>query len=445
VVAGAPRCIGPEKICADVTGKRMSVSTDVDVLVIGAGLAGLRCALTLAEAGVTVHVVEAQDRVGGRLWTEQIDGFLCDRGFQVLNPAYPAAKRWLDLSSLELQPFGRGLLVRAADGWRVLADPLHHPDLAKATLSSGLLSVREITAILRWLAPTVLAPQRTAREPDRPLAASLDAAGITGRLRRVMDRFLAGVLVESRGSSSARFTQLLMRSFVLGAPALPTQGMGAIPAQLAGRLPHVHLSCPADRITRRGSSVITDTAVGQFSSRAVVVATDSLAARRLTGVPTVAMKGLTTWWFSSAEPPDHRPFLAVDGRTGLDGGPPGPVWNAAVVTNAAPSYAPAGHHLVQATTLLDRPDGDANEQAVRRHLSSIYQRPTTNWKLVTHHRVPHALPASAPPLHLTSSARIAPGTYVCGDHRDTSSIQGALVSGHRVATALLVDRGTDRT
>ncbi len=115
---------------------------------------------------------------------------------------------------------------------------------------------------------------------------------------------------------------------------------------------------------------------------------------------------------------------------------PGPVWNAAVVTAAAPSYAPAGRHLVEATCLLDRPDGDASEDEVLRHVGQIYGCATREWRTVTRHRIPHALPAVPPPLRPRSPVSLGEGVFVCGDHRDTASIQGALVSGNRTANSV---------
>jgi phytoene dehydrogenase-like protein len=415
---------------------------DADVVVIGAGLAGLQCARSLTAAGLAVTVVEAGDAVGGRVRTDVVDGFLCERGFQVLNPAYPAVRRLIDVDALGLQQFDAGVLVRAADGWRVLASPLSAPRMVGATLRSGLLRPRELAALARWLAPVLAAPQKAARVRDSALYEELDSRGIDGPLRRVMERFLAGVLVDSHGETSANFTRLLLRSFALGSPGLPHNGMRALPEQVAAPLADVRLGTRAVGLEAgsHGSagSVITES--GRLRGEHVVVAADPVTAAELAGLPRPTMKGLVTWWFTAPEPPDTRALLAVDGRNGPDGGPPGPVWNAAVVTAAAPSYSTDGRPLIQATTLLDRPDGDSGEDDVLAHLADLYQCSTSGWQVVTRHRIPHALPAVPPPLHLTRPVRVRQGVYVCGDHRDTSSIQGALVSGERAAGAVLADR-----
>lgn len=415
---------------------------DADVVVIGAGLAGLQCARELTEAGLAVTVLEAGDAVGGRVRTDEVDGFRCDRGFQVLNPAYPAVQRLIDLDALGLQQFDAGVLVRAAEGWRALGHPLKAPGLIASTLRSGLLRPAEIAALVQWMGPTMVSPQRAARGEDAALGDALDLAGVEGPLRRVMDRFLAGVIADSHGRTSANFTRLLLRSFALGAPGLPSGGMRALPEQISAPLADVRLGTRVVSLASSGgsgTSVVTEGG-GTVRAEHVVVAADPVTGTGLAGLPRPEMKGLVTWWFAAPEPPDHRALLAVDGRNGASGGPPGPVWNAAVVTAAAPSYSTDGRALVEATTLLDRPDGDCGEGDVLAHLADMYRCSTSSWDLVTRHRIPGALPAVPPPLRLRRPVRVREGVYVCGDHRDTASIQGALVSGQRAASAVLADR-----
>lgn len=407
---------------------------DADVLVVGAGLAGLRCAIRLGELGHHTIVLEASDTVGGRVRTDVIDGFRCDRGFQVLNPAYPAVRRWVDRDALALQPFGAGIMVRNDDGLQVVADPVREPRLLLHTLRSGYLRPGELAALSRWAGRVLVTPQAVMRQSDTTLAASLDAAGVVGRLRReIFDPFLAGVLVDSHGASSANFAKLLVRMFALGRPGLPEHGMGALPAQLAAGLPAVRLGTRVEAVTANGGLEVGVVAGGSaFRARAVVVATDPASAARLTPLPEPETKGLVTWWFEAPQAPSTLPLLAVDGRRSGPT-PPGPVWNASVVSAAAPSYAPRGRHLVEATCLLDRPDGDASEADVLRHVGEIFGRSTSGWRTVIRHRVPLALPAIPPPLRARETVTLGNGVFVCGDHRDTSSIQGALVSGNRTA------------
>ncbi|MGM0386824.1 MAG: NAD(P)/FAD-dependent oxidoreductase [Actinomycetota bacterium] len=404
---------------------------DADVIVVGAGLAGLQCARYLSSAGLRVRILEASDAVGGRVRTDLVDGFRCDRGFQVLNPAYPAVRQDVDIRALDMRSLGRGVAVRDADGLTVLADPTHHPAFAARTLRSPYLRSGELKAAATWAAPALGPVKRLLAAPDSTFAESLDAAGLHGPLRTLLERFITGVVLEDEGTTSAAFVRLLVRTFALGAPGVPAQGMSALPLQLS-----IGLGRPAElgrRVTRvspvgGGWGVEVDDGA-LLTAPVVVVATDPVSAARLTGMPEPAMKGCVTWWFAAAEPPSDLPFLLLDATRA------GPVVNTAVMSNAAPSYAPAGRHLVEATTLMSATE--PTEAEVRAHLRAIYGRDTAGWELVTVHRVVRALPVQAPPLEVRQHVHLGKGLYVAGDHRDTASIQGAMVSGRRTAEAVL--------
>jgi phytoene dehydrogenase-like protein len=411
---------------------------DCDVVVIGAGLAGLECARTLRELGREVHVVEAADAVGGRVRSEKIDGYTLDRGFQLLNPAYPMIRKRIDVDSLALQTFDAGVAVRRDDALAVLGDPRRAPKLLKATLSSGYLRPRELLALGRWAAPALGPVPRLLAREDATLDASFAAARVDGRLRReVLEPFLTGVLADGSGRTSATFVRLLVRMFLLGSPGVPAGGMGALPQQIADRLPgRITLGTPVMTVERADDGlwrVVSDGA--SWAARAVVVATDPDTAEGLAGVPAPAMKGLVTAWYATDEPPSAKRLLFLDGRRSA-GRLPGPVVNAAVMSNAAPTYAPAGRHLVEVTCLLG-PEAPAEEVA-RRQAGEMFGCETRSWQQLARHEIPRALPVQPAPLATRRDVALGGGQFVCGDHRDTASIQGALVSGYRTAHA--VDR-----
>jgi phytoene dehydrogenase-like protein len=409
----------------------MAGGADTDVVVVGAGLAGLACARTLERAGLDVVVLERGDAVGGRVRTDVVDGFRCDRGFQLLNPAYPAVRRLVDVGALRLGTFEAGVAVRRGDGpggLAVVADPRRAPALAAATVRSGYLQPGELARLARWVAPALGPVSRLRDAPDTTLAASLDAAGVTGALRHeVLERFLTGVLADDTGRTSAAFVRLLLRSFLVGTPGVPAHGMQALPEQLAAGLARpVRLGVWAAAVGREGR---VETPEGPLSARAVVVATDAVDAQTLTGLGSDPMRGLRTWWFAADTSPEPRRLLVVDAHGG-------PVVNTAVLTAAAPTYAPPGRSLVQATTLLPSVAGEAE---VRRHLDRLWGTSTAGWELVTRHDVDRALPEQSAPLRARRRVALGEGLFVCGDHRDTASIQGALVSGRRTARAVLAD------
>ena len=400
-----------------------------DVVVVGAGLAGLAAATRLSRRGLDVTVIEASDGVGGRARTDHVDGLLLDRGFQLLNPAYPEAARLLDLAALDLQPFDGGVVVAHGGRRSVLADPRRAPQHAIGALRAPG-SLREKAAFAVWAAQVGFGRARRIKTaPDEPLSVSLHRRGLTGRLRRsVVEPFLAGVLAEDGQETSRRFVDLLVRSFVRGTPSLPAAGIGAMAAQLAAGLPAdtVHLATRAASVS--GGSVTSD--AGVVTASAVVVATDPRSAVALAGLPTVVMRGLTTFDHLADQAPTSSRMLHLDGDRR------GPVLNTGVVSNVAPTYA-GGRGALIASTVLGVRDDSQTEQAVRAQLRLVYGVDPRPWQLVAAYPLPDALPAMLPPLDLRRPVALRDGLFVAGDHRDTASIQGALVSGRRAADAVL--------
>ena len=109
-----------------------------DVLIVGGGVSGLCCAVHLREKGGAAMVLEAPDDMGGRVRTDAVDGFLLDRGFQVVLDAYPEARRMLDDEALRLGRFDPGALVRHGGRFHRVADPFRRPLAAFGTLMSPI-------------------------------------------------------------------------------------------------------------------------------------------------------------------------------------------------------------------------------------------------------------------------------------------------------------------
>ena len=411
-----------------------------DVVVVGAGLAGLATARRLSGRGLDVVVLEAAEGVGGRVRTDRVDGLLLDHGFQLYNPAYPEAARVLDHAALDLRAFIPGVVALTDRGPARLADPRRRPVWAPDALAprSGRLSGKLRFALYAWQAARAGGGGR-ARRVDMPTDVALLSAGIDPRLLDTVIRpFLTGVFLEDRLTTSRRFLDLVLTSFVRGVPSVPAQGMQAIPEQLRDGLPAGSVRCGVRVDSVAPGRVGTDG--GEITAGAVVVATDpSTAAHLLPGLDVPAGRDVTTWYYLADTEPqrltDGEAILVVDGRRGH-----GPVINTVVLTHAAPTYASGGRTLVSASALGLHADA-AMEQRVRAQLAEMYGVGTARWELAGTYPIRYALPAMTVPLDIRRPVDLGDGLFVTGDHRDTASIQGAMVSGRRTADAVLARLG----
>ncbi|MQL67030.1 FAD-dependent oxidoreductase [Streptomyces vinaceus] len=402
-----------------------------DVIVVGAGLAGLACALDLCRAGRRVALLEASDGVGGRMRTDRRDGFLLDRGFQVFNTPYPQVKRRLDLRSLRLRPFTAGVVAHTSTGPVRLVDPTRESGAAEALTPGRLPGARDLAALAGLTAWDALLPASAVRRRrDGSTSQALKRAGVSDAMvDEILRPFLSGVFLEDRLETSARFFHLVWRSMVRGSLCLPARGVGAVPAQLADGLPDgvLRLGTPVSSLTDDG--VLTENG-SEIPAGAVVVATEpATAARLLPGLPVPATRTVTTYHHAADASPAVEPVLRVDGT--------GTVLNTCVLSQAAPTYAPAGTALVSTSVL--GADDPGRERTVLQRLAELYGTDTGGWQRLDVRTVQGALPAMAPPWPLSRTTRLGPGRYVCGDHRATGSVQGALASGTRAAREVLAD------
>lgn len=407
-----------------------------DVVIVGAGLAGLCCALRLQEAGVKYTVVEAADGIGGRVRTDTERGFSFDRGFQMLLSSYPEAARVLDYAALDLHFFDAGAVIYRDGEFVPLMDPWRHPRTLWRTLSSDCGTWMDRLRVLR-LRRRVLASDRETvmAQPEVTTREALEREGFSPDLQKTFFRpFLRGVFLESELTTSSRKFYWLMRMFARGRAALPAAGMGAIPAQLADRLPaaRIVLNTPVVRVAPGCVSLADgrDLLCGQ-----IVVATDAATAVRLIdGLPAPAFESAINLYYSLGEPPIRGPMLLLNGEER------GPVNNLSFVSEVAPGYAPKGRSLASVSVLGQSDLSDRLlDDAVRQQLVDWFGMRVGEWKLERIYRLPLAMPSQPAGAlgDVRRAARLQNWLTVAGDWRNIASINGAMESGRLAAESVL--------
>ncbi|PEN13643.1 oxidoreductase [Longibacter salinarum] len=412
------------------------------VVIVGAGLAGLTCARHLQRRGTECIILEASDKVGGRVQTDVVDGFRLDRGFQVLLTAYPETQRELDYDALDLHAFYNGAIVRSNGAFHRIADPFRHPFDAPRMLFSpvGTLGDKLRVARIRQ----ALSSQSVAEIMSQPEMTTVEALRDRWGFSEVMiDRFFrpffGGIFFDTDLQASSRMFEFIFKMFAEGEAVLPAEGMQAIPEQIASNLKPdtVRFNTPVECIE---DDVITLASGETIQADAIVVATEAPTANRLLGgVAPVEARSTTCVYYAAPESPLDTPILVLNG----DGS--GPVNNISVPSDVAPSYSPDDRALVS-VVVVGKPDqSDADlERAVRQQLIDWYGLAVGGWKHLDTVHVPYALPEQAPPFLSPPErpVRRRPGLYLCGDYTRTASLNGALSSGRDAARAVLTDQRT---
>ena len=382
-----------------------------EVLIVGAGLAGLNAAIYLEAAGIDVTVIESSDRVGGRVTSDVIDGFICDRGFQLINAQYPALQELNVLKELDFIEAPRVIEVCLGDRRHVIGDPRQVPWTA---LDKATGTIPEKIALLRFIAGRP--------KPGQSIGQALRSTGTC--YERVLRPFLHGVFLTDPDNVDALYGYSIIKSFVNGKPGVPRNGVGELSKALAKRVSNIVYNTRVDGIDQ--TSVHTNN--GTYTANKILIATDATTATQLLGLTEVPrMAGCITWYHAVSQNPSGNGRLIVDGQRR------GPIINSVVMSDISSSYAPVNQYLISTTT-----DLNATESDVRRHLAIMWGTSTHEWQFIAKYEIPAALPIHNVGRALSQSMKISDHHFVAGDHRTVPSQQGALFSG-RLAAQLILD------
>lgn len=366
-----------------------------NVVIIGAGISGLACAKRLMGSGIDFLILEAGQRIGGRIKSDQVAGFILDHGFQVLQTAYPEARRQLDYGKLKLKPFSPGVAVRMNGEFFYISDPIRRPKALWGTLRAPIGTFADRLRMLTlFVENQIKGHDGIFESQDIPTIEFLKSYHFSDRvIDRFFRPFFAGACLDPDIMASSRVFRYLFSVFASGDAALPSNGMGEIPAQLMAGLPRekVHLGKKVHSIDH-GGALLTDGT--RISGQKIVLATQEPETRRLLNRPAASFSlGERCLYFSAECPPINQPFLILDGeKNGL-------INNVAIPTLTAPSYSSSGDHLIAAVVLGHEGMTDNElEPSVRGELANWFGDDVGGWKHIKTYHIDHALPDQSPPV-----------------------------------------------
>jgi phytoene dehydrogenase-like protein len=411
---------------------------DLDVIIIGAGLAGLAAALRLSQNGKRLLVIESNDYIGGRVSSESIQGFILDRGFQVFLTAYPECQIQLNYKALELNAFQKGAFVYNQRSFRRFAHPFD-VTLNTTGLMLAALSAQDFLAIPKLCYK--LKKKSTCSYINGPSISVIDYLRQEGLSERIIEEFfrpfLSGVFLDRSLNCSGQMLPFILKMFLDGDAYLPKKGMQAIPNQLAAKIPQSSflLNTKVTQIHEGGVSVSQG---ARYEAKNVLIATDLWNAYQLLGLPAIDQgRGATCCYFAAEHAPMEEPALVLNRENNT------PVNHLAVISNVAPSYAPQNAALISVTTLQNTASSDPGqiEKDMKQELRQWFGSEVMKWQLLKTYFLPHSHPADYPiqPWSSENKMKIRKGLYACGDYLAAPNIHSTLEIGRKSAELILTE------
>ena len=412
---------------------------EVDVLIIGAGLAGLTAAKVLKTAGKSLLILEASDAVGGRVKTDQVDGFLLDRGFQVLLTAYPETKRFLDYKALDLRSFDPGALILNEEGTIRIGDPIRQPGSLISTLLSPAGTIADK---LRMLGLKIKLARKSIdeifSEKESTTLSYLKNFGFSERIiSQFFMPFMTGIFLENKLSTSSRMFEFVFKMFSEGNATIPARGMGMIPLQLAKDLSPTEIVFN-ERVTLIESNQVITGSGSTYKAKYILIATDQINLPAPHQKASSSYHSVCNMYFTSAKKPFTRSLIALNSLPGRI------VNNIAVVNQISPQYSENGDALISLSLIGDHSKHDPAElQASVVEELKFWYPDAVNWKHLKTYHIGYALPDDD---HVKNepdaeAMRLNDQCFVCGDYLMNGSINAAMKSGRLAAEAIIKTMG----
>ena len=400
--------------------------------IIGGGISGLIAARVLEEHGLSATIIEATDRLGGRVKTDVVDGYSLDHGFQVLLTAYPAAKKYLDFDALELQEFLPGSAIFKNGKQKIIGDPLRNLSLLLPTLFSGIGTVNDklkILALNRRLKKKSI--QNIFAEKEQTTHVYLENIGFSEAIiTNFFTPFFSGIFLENKLETSSRMFEFVYKMFGEGNAALPKDGIQAIPKQLFEKLKSTTYVFNTKVKSVENGSIKLESGETLKSNFTIIATQASGLVSNLKNQATL-WKSCDTLYFEVAKREIKKPLIGLIAMHNA-------LINNIFYHTSLQTSATATKELLS-VTVIDR-QNLTNKQLVtevQKELKELCNIDSCTF--IKQYNIPMALPNLQDIQYemLPSETRLTETIFLAGDTQLNGSLNAAMIAGERAALEVI--------
>ena len=408
------------------------IKKNVKIHIIGAGVSGLIAARVLENHGFSPVIIEATDRVGGRVKTDLIEGYQLDHGFQVLLTAYPAAQKHLDYKALELQNFLPGASIFSSNGHKIIGDPLRSPSLLFSTLFSGIGTLRDKFKILKlnlYLKKKSLSNIFAAKE--QTTHSYLQKFGFSEAIiTNFFTPFFSGIFLENQLQTSSRMFEFVYKMFGEGHATLPKSGIEAIPMQLLENLKTTKFKYNTKVETLKETEIILTNGTCIESDYTIIASEASELVPNLNS-QSINWKSCVTLYFETETRVINKQLIGLISK-------PGSLVNNIFYNSSLKTRSKPASELLSVTVIDTQSlSHEALVVAVKEELLSYCGIKTI--KLIEIYDVPKALPKLDNLKYdmIPSETRLTNSLFLAGDTQLNGSLNAAIISGECAALGVI--------
>ena len=397
-----------------------------DVLIVGAGVSGITCAIKCQELGLNYALIDKNCRVGGRLGSIYDSGYIFDIGFQVFNTSYEITKQYLDLNQLDLHFFKPGSAIYSDKKFTIISDPLRDFGQIFHTLFSKIPTLADKIRILKLKISLLNYVIEEDKSEDQETIVFLKEYGFSeNMISQFFLPFFAGIFLENKLSTSSKFFKYVFSKFGKGLASLPSNGMQEIPENMLRRVnrENVFMNCELEHITKDKKVKLKD---GITIAPSKIVFTGN--SQKLINKKLVNYNSVKTFYFSSSVIHDYSNYIHIFPQEEY-------INNIAFLTSIAEGYSKNNDSLISVSIIKENNISDSKLIThTKDRLKNIYGG---EFNFLKNFNIKQAT-IKQPVQYFDQKYNLSINDkyYLAGDNLVHGSIEGAAISGIKVAEEL---------